>query len=110
MKSILILALLSFLPAVIFASLLSVPVKTSTAMTTAALPAFSSFFLNRSDSGYGDSAGEEIQATRTTGTSGENDPVITAAPTVGKIQLQEKYHLTTYWSCVTLQTYVHCGW
>ena len=26
------------------------------------------------------------------------------------MRLQEKYHQTTYWSCVTIQTDVHCGW
>lgn len=26
------------------------------------------------------------------------------------MQLQEKYHQTTYWSCVTIATQVHCGW
>ncbi|KAB8290728.1 hypothetical protein EYC80_008365 [Monilinia laxa] len=110
MKSNSILALLGFLPAVVFASLLSVPaVTTSTAITTAALPALSSFFLNRSRAGS-EHTGKEIQATRMTGTSEENTPIITAAPTVEEIQLQEKYHLTTYWSCVTLHTYVHCGW
>jgi hypothetical protein len=26
------------------------------------------------------------------------------------MMLQEKYHMTTYWSCVTIVTQVHCGW
>lgn len=26
------------------------------------------------------------------------------------MQLQGKYHQTTYWSCVTIATQVHCGW
>ncbi|APA07564.1 predicted protein [Sclerotinia sclerotiorum 1980 UF-70] len=40
----------------------------------------------------------------------EGVPIITAAPTVEEVQLGEKYHQITYWSCVTRKTYVHCGW
>lgn len=42
------------------------------------------------------------------------EPQITEAPEIlnGDMeqQLQEKYHMTTYWSCVTIATQVHCGW
>ena len=42
------------------------------------------------------------------------EPTITEAPEIlnGDMgqHLQEKYHMTTYWSCVTIATQVHCGW
>jgi hypothetical protein len=42
------------------------------------------------------------------------EPQITEPPEIlnGDVdqQLQEKYHMTTYWSCVTIATQVHCGW
>lgn len=42
------------------------------------------------------------------------EPQITEAPEIldgdMSLMLQEKYHMTTYWSCVTIATQVHCGW
>ncbi|KAH8599448.1 hypothetical protein B0O99DRAFT_613929 [Bisporella sp. PMI_857] len=41
------------------------------------------------------------------------DPTITAGPSledVEKIELQQKWHVETYYSCVTRGTYSHCGW
>jgi hypothetical protein len=42
------------------------------------------------------------------------EPQITEAPEFSdadmSMMLQEKYHITTYWSCVTIGTQVHCGW
>jgi len=40
------------------------------------------------------------------------DPTITAPAVLseGGAGVQEKYHMTTYWSCVTVATQVHCGW
>jgi hypothetical protein len=44
------------------------------------------------------------------GTSTISGAVITEAPDVSKgISLQEKWHLTTYTTCVTLGSYVDCG-
>lgn len=106
MKFISLLAILSFLPVIYASSSLSAPTAAPTAINTTAASVSTSSLLVRNSSRNGGS-GEEIQATSTIE---ENNPLITAAPTAEEIQLQEKYHLTTYWSCVTLQTFVHCGW
>ncbi|TGO30905.1 hypothetical protein BPAE_0003g01910 [Botrytis paeoniae] len=108
MKAISLLIVLSFLP-VIIASFLSTPTPVSTATTTiSAWESSSTPFLVRKDWRNGNPR-EGFQASRPSETS-EEDPLITAAPSAEDIQLQEKYHLTTYWSRVTLQTFVHCGW
>ncbi|KAM0135122.1 hypothetical protein ACHAP3_005213 [Botrytis cinerea] len=109
MKIISLLVVLSFLP-VIIALLFLAPTPVLAATTTiSASPSPSSIpFLIRKDWRNGNPR-EGFQASRPSETS-EEDPSITAAPSAEEIQLQEKYHLTTYWSCVTLQTFVHCGW
>lgn len=109
MKIISLLVVLSFLP-VIIALLFLAPTPVLAATTTiSASPSLSSTpFLIRKDWRNGNPR-EGFQASRPSETS-EEDPSITAAPSAEEIQLQEKYHLTTYWSCVTLQTFVHCGW
>ncbi|KAF7874273.1 hypothetical protein EAF04_002945 [Stromatinia cepivora] len=107
MKFIPILLVLSFFPTTIFASLLAAPTVTPTATTTIPASASPSSSLSRKDSNR--DSGEKTQATRTIETN-EGNPLITAAPTAEEMQLREKYHQTTYWSCVTLKTYVHCGW
>ncbi|KAJ8062192.1 hypothetical protein OCU04_008746 [Sclerotinia nivalis] len=107
MKFIPILVILSFFTTAIFASLLEAPTVTPTATTTIPTSASSDSSSSRKDSN-GDSGGK-TQASRTIEMN-DFDPIITAAPTTEEIQLQEKYHQTTYWSCVTLKTYVHCGW
>ncbi|KAF5875067.1 uncharacterized protein Bfra_003521 [Botrytis fragariae] len=108
MKAISRLVVLSFLP-VIIASLLSAPTPVSTATNTISASGSSSTpFLIRKDWRNGNPR-EGFQASRPSETS-EEDALITAAPSAEEIQLQEKYHQTTYWSCVTLQTFVHCGW
>ncbi|KAI9643980.1 hypothetical protein NHQ30_007332 [Ciborinia camelliae] len=104
MKFISLLVLLSFLP-IIFATALSTPAVAPT-VTNVAVSASSNSFLLRNGLRSED-LGDENKATRT---NVEDHPLITAAPTVEEIHLQEKYHLTTYWSCVTLHTYIHCGW
>lgn len=109
MRSYSILVLPSCLSAFTFASLLSAPTATPASLTTVTGLPSSSPYLLRNDSRNGD-LGKESGATRTTGSSGKNDPLITAAPTAEEMVIQNKYHLTTYWSCVTPQTYVHCGW
>ncbi|PSS20598.1 hypothetical protein M430DRAFT_34827 [Amorphotheca resinae ATCC 22711] len=35
---------------------------------------------------------------------------ITAPPSLEDVNFQQKWHQTTYWSCVTIHTQVHCGW
>ncbi|TGO55757.1 hypothetical protein BCON_0087g00100 [Botryotinia convoluta] len=107
MKAISLLIVLSFLP-VIIASLLSAPTPVLTTTTTISASSSSITFLIRKDWRNGNPR-EGFQASKPSETS-EEDPLITAAPSAEEIQLQEKYHLTTYWSCVTLQTFVHCGW
>ncbi|TGO48488.1 hypothetical protein BOTNAR_0473g00040 [Botryotinia narcissicola] len=108
MKPISRLLVWSFLP-VIIASLLSAPTPVFTATTTISASESSSVpFLVRKDWRNGNPR-EGFQASKASETS-EEHPLITAAPSAEEIQLQEKYHLTTYWSCVTLQTFVHCGW
>ncbi|TGO42286.1 hypothetical protein BHYA_0010g00460 [Botrytis hyacinthi] len=108
MKAISLLLVWSFLP-VIIASLLLAPAPVFTATTSiSASKSSSSPFLVRKDWRNGNPR-EGFQASEPSETSGE-DPLITAAPSAEEIQLREKYHLTTYWSCVTLQTFVHCGW
>ncbi|KAF7953106.1 hypothetical protein EAE96_006325 [Botrytis aclada] len=110
MNFISLLSVLSFLPIVIASLLLAAPTPTLTA--TATLSASSSPssipFLVRKD-WRNRNPREGFQASRPSETREEN-PLITAAPSGEEIRLQEKYHLTTYWSCVTLQTFVHCGW
>ncbi|CAD6440331.1 fb107956-5df3-4973-ab06-60e4b95a763e [Sclerotinia trifoliorum] len=102
-----ILIVLSFFTPAISASLLVPPTVTPTATTTISASAASTSSQSREGSSKG--SREKIQATRTIGMD-EGVPVITAAPMIDEIQLQEKYHQTTYWSCVTRRTYVHCGW
>ncbi|TGO72202.1 hypothetical protein BELL_0480g00020 [Botrytis elliptica] len=107
MKALSLLIVWSFL-SVIIASLLSAPTPVFTATTTISASSSSKPFLARKDWRNGNPR-EGFQVSKPSETSGE-DPLITAAPSAEEIRLQEKYHLTTYWSCVTLQTFVHCGW
>ncbi|TGO19101.1 hypothetical protein BTUL_0006g01380 [Botrytis tulipae] len=108
MKAISLLLVWSFLP-VIIASLLSGPTPVLTATTTISASESSSIpFLVRKYWRNGNPR-EGFQASKASETSEEHS-LITAAPSAEEIQLQEKHHLTTYWSCVTLQTFVHCGW
>ncbi|KAH8808054.1 hypothetical protein F5884DRAFT_353082 [Xylogone sp. PMI_703] len=46
-----------------------------------------------------------------TALSSAPEPTITTPPSPEEVEtrLQEKYHQTTYFSCVTIGTYTHCG-
>lgn len=46
----------------------------------------------------------------TTTTSPESQITEPPNPSDLALGLQMKWHVTTYWSCVTLGTYTHCGW
>ncbi|KAF7892194.1 uncharacterized protein EAF01_010274 [Botrytis porri] len=109
MKIISLLVVWSFLPVIIASSLLA-PTPVFTGTTT--IPTLSSSsaipFLIRKDWRNGNPR-EGFQASGSSETS-EEDSLITTAPSVEDIQLWEKYHQTTYWSCVTRMTLVHCGW
>lgn len=108
MKAISLLTVWSFL-SVIIASLLLAPTPVFTATATISASGSSSIpVLVRKDWRNGNPR-EGFHASESSETSGET-PLITAAPSAEEIQLRGKYHQTTYWSCVTLQTFVHCGW
>ncbi len=59
-------------------------------------------------------AGSASSSASSTATSTEvGEAMVTSPPEIGKggIGLQEKWHLTTYWSCdVFDQTVTMCGW
>ncbi|KAM3085930.1 hypothetical protein ACMFMG_002982 [Clarireedia jacksonii] len=107
MKSVITLLSFLLLPTLLLASSLSAPTAKATATATATfttIPSAARFFSSHRNG----TSTSNLYPSRTT--DFQPNPVITAAPTAQDIELQQKYHLTTYWSCVTIQTYVHCGW
>ena len=103
------LATATLFPAAVFAN----QVRTAASTLSPASASSASSFPTSPTSSFSSSPTSVAGAPALTTLDGE-EPQITEPPEVlnGDVnqQFQEKYHMTTYWSCVTIATQVHCGW
>ncbi|PQE11071.1 hypothetical protein CJF31_00000807 [Rutstroemia sp. NJR-2017a BVV2] len=98
MKSLIPLLLL---PTLLLASSLSAPTATATFTTLPSAGPSS----HRNGTSASSSPSPNLNSNPTSTASFHPNPLITAAPTAQEVELQQKYHQTTYWSCVTMHTH-----
>ncbi|PQE21128.1 hypothetical protein CJF32_00005533 [Rutstroemia sp. NJR-2017a WRK4] len=102
MKSLIPLVSFLLLPTLLLASSVPAPTATATFTTLPSAASSSSSLLRKNGTS---TSNLNLNSNPTSTTSFKANPLITAAPTPQEVELQQKYHQTTYWSCVTMHTH-----